>query len=166
MSKEITINNGIEAFVRENLETIMKCNTCEKEKSTKDVFIAAGAELLFCEHCGGIMIPDRDNAGSLTFRFVLESALVSRKKEEPKKVFLYLATFRDMVKIGVSTVPEERKKQFTFKVSDFKVFEVEDAFKLEREMHLKFKDNQISKELFNIDILQDAISYAEQKSIK
>ena len=68
---------------------------------------------------------------------------------------VYVMDCGDFVKIGVSGNVEQRATQIPYKVSQiYSTDEMEDAFKLEREMHMLFDENRVpeaqGREYFNI----------------
>ena len=63
---------------------------------------------------------------------------------------VYVMDCGDFVKIGVSGNVEQRSTQIPYKVNQiFSTDEIEDAFKLEREMHMLFDEAQ-GREYFNV----------------
>lgn len=68
---------------------------------------------------------------------------------------VYVMDCGDFVKIGVSGNVEQRSTQIPYKVNQiFSTDEIEDAFKLEREMHMLFDEDRVpeaqGREYFNV----------------
>lgn len=81
---------------------------------------------------------------------------------------VYVMDCGDFVKIGVSGNVEQRATQIPYKVSQiYSTDEMEDAFKLEHEMHMLFDENRVSeaqgREYFNISF-DIAVSELKKKA--
>ena len=83
---------------------------------------------------------------------------------------VYVMDCGDFVKIGVSGNVEQRATQIPYKVSQiYSTDEMEDAFKLEHEMHMLFDENRVpeaqGREYFNISF-DIAVSELEKRADK
>lgn len=81
---------------------------------------------------------------------------------------VYVMDCGDFVKIGVSGNVEQRAAQIPYKVSRiYSTDEMEDAFKLEREMHILFDEDRVpeaqGREYFNISF-DDAVSELKKRA--
>lgn len=89
-------------------------------------------------------------------KLVFESAYraMRKVKNTPVKQYIYLLHTEHSVKIGASNNPERRTStlgtQIAFPVLKTDIFEVEDQFKAEAELHGKFKNVRLNGEWFKL----------------
>jgi len=96
------------------------------------------------------------------------AAYHKKKINTRESQLLYIAKAGDDIKIGISQFPENRIKQL--QTSNSKIvellFEIEGGLELEKILHKKFNEYNVSGEWFNVsdDVLSRIISYAKRES--